>query len=110
MTSLKRLRTLIEFCIYILLATHLTPECTCSKSTHILGMTMLRSPESTVAPLGDEVLFECELNLAPDRLEWRFLPETSRGEKNDFIYINNKTVRIQISLQNIFNKLSLQID
>lgn len=92
MTSLRRLRSLIKFCIYLLLATHLTPKCLGSKSTHILGMTMLRSPESTVAPLGDEVLFECELNLAPDRLEWRFLPETSRGEKNDYIYINNKTV------------------
>lgn len=94
MNSLRRLQSLIKFCIYLLVATHLTPKCLGSKSTHILGMTMLRSPESTVAPLNDEVLFECELNLAPDRLEWRFLPETSRGEKNDYIYINNKTVRI----------------
>lgn len=37
-----------------------------------LGVFIERAPESAVAPKGDEVVFECELNLKPDRLEWRF--------------------------------------
>ncbi|KAH8373161.1 hypothetical protein KR200_012039 [Drosophila serrata] len=37
-----------------------------------LGVFFERAPESAVAPKGDEVVFECELNLKPDRLEWRF--------------------------------------
>ncbi|XP_052857273.1 interference hedgehog isoform X2 [Drosophila gunungcola] len=37
-----------------------------------LGIFFERAPESAVAPKGDEVVFECELNLKPDRLEWRF--------------------------------------
>ncbi|XP_043949057.1 interference hedgehog isoform X2 [Drosophila biarmipes] len=37
-----------------------------------LGVRFERAPESAVAPKGDEVVFECELNLKPDRLEWRF--------------------------------------
>lgn len=36
------------------------------------GVYMVRSPESIIAPKGDEVLFECELNLEFERLEWRF--------------------------------------
>jgi hypothetical protein len=53
-----------------------------------LGVYMLRSPESTVAPQGDEVQFECELNLEPERLEWRFRPLDSLGDKDDFIYLH----------------------
>lgn len=63
-----------------------------------LGAYMLRQPESTIAPLYDEVLFECGLNLTPDRLEWRFRPQyTSRTASyhisnndniNDFIYLS----------------------
>ncbi|XP_017037994.1 interference hedgehog isoform X2 [Drosophila kikkawai] len=37
-----------------------------------LGVFFERAPESAVAPKGDEVVFECELNLKPDHLEWRF--------------------------------------
>lgn len=37
-----------------------------------LGVYFERAPESAVAPKGDEVVFECELNLKPDRLEWQF--------------------------------------
>lgn len=71
---------------------------TTSASSDKLGAYMLRQPESTIAPLNDEVLFECELNLTPDRLEWRFRPQyTSRTASyhisnndniNDFIYLS----------------------
>lgn len=39
---------------------------------NLLGVFIERAPESAVAPKGDEVVFECEMNLKPDRLEWRF--------------------------------------
>ncbi|XP_017048111.1 interference hedgehog isoform X1 [Drosophila ficusphila] len=43
-----------------------------SSAPATLGIFFERAPESAVAPKGDEVVFECELNLKPDRLEWRF--------------------------------------
>lgn len=49
---------------------------------------MSRSPESTTAPAGDEVLFECELNLIPERLEWRFRPQDAAGSRDDYVYLN----------------------
>lgn len=67
-----------------------------------LGVHMVRSPESTVAPLRDEVLFECELNLEPERLDWRFRSLSSKGTKDDFIYLN-KNVSV-LELSQIFKK------
>ncbi|XP_062559047.1 interference hedgehog-like isoform X2 [Armigeres subalbatus] len=59
-----------------------------SGSTKSLGVYMIRSPESTTAPAGDEVLFECELNLIPERLEWRFRPQDAAGTRDDYTYLN----------------------
>ncbi|XP_058825195.1 interference hedgehog-like isoform X2 [Topomyia yanbarensis] len=59
-----------------------------SSSTKSLGVYMIRSPESTTAPAGDEVLFECELNLIPERLEWRFRAQESQGSRDDYVYLN----------------------
>lgn len=76
-----------------------------SAASDKLGAYMLRQPESTIAPLYDEVLFECGLNLTPDRLEWRFRPQfTSRTASyhisnndniNDFIYLSENVSWIQ---------------
>lgn len=56
------------------------------------GAYMERQPESTVAPLYDEVLFECGLNLIPDRIEWRFRRHKPRSNNannyNDYVYLN----------------------
>lgn len=58
---------------------------------------MERQPESTIAPLYDEVLFECGLNLDPDKIEWRFRAHKQRNNNNktfnDYLYLN-KTVCI----------------
>ncbi|XP_017095082.2 interference hedgehog isoform X2 [Drosophila bipectinata] len=43
-----------------------------SSGSDPLGVYFERAPESAVAPKDDEVVFECELNLKPDSLEWRF--------------------------------------
>lgn len=63
----------------------------CSASK--LGVHMDRSPESTIAPLFDEVLFECQLNLKPDELKWRFRPLNSRA---DYKYINKNVSFIKL--------------
>lgn len=56
-----------------------------------LGVHVVRSPESAVAPQGDEVVFECELNLAPERLEWKFRPASRRTiDGSNFQYLPNK--------------------
>lgn len=56
------------------------------------GAYMERQPESTVAPLYDEVLFECGLNLVSDRIEWRFRPQKQRSNSvnihSDYINLN----------------------
>lgn len=56
------------------------------------GAYMERQPESTVAPLYDEVLFECGLNLVSDRIEWRFRSQKPRSNNansyRDYIYLN----------------------
>ncbi|XP_061397752.1 interference hedgehog [Musca vetustissima] len=43
-----------------------------------LGVHVVRSPESAVAPKGDEVVFECEMNLTPDRFKWKFRHSSNR--------------------------------
>ncbi|XP_055632499.1 interference hedgehog-like isoform X2 [Toxorhynchites rutilus septentrionalis] len=57
-------------------------------STKSLGVYMIRSPESTTAPAGDEVLFECELNLIPERLEWRFRAQGSHNGREDYVFLS----------------------
>lgn len=60
------------------------------------GIYMQRQPESTVAPLRDEVLFECALSLRPERFEWRFLPQSGdqphsfRNELDRYIYLTKE--------------------
>uniref|UniRef100_A0A336MD34 Interference hedgehog n=1 Tax=Culicoides sonorensis TaxID=179676 RepID=A0A336MD34_CULSO len=79
--------------LLILFLTQILQQSSCltsSSSNSRFGVHMIRSPESNIAPRGDEVQFECELNLEPDRLEWRFLPQDRLGDsKNDYIYMNS---------------------
>lgn len=71
---------------------------TTSAKAEKFGAYMERQPESTIAPLYDEVLFECGLNLVSDRIEWRFRPQKQRTNSansyTDYIYLN-KMVGIQ---------------
>lgn len=56
------------------------------------GAYIERQPESTIAPLYDEVLFECGLNLVSDHIEWRFRPQNLRSSSAssyaDYIYLS----------------------
>lgn len=57
------------------------------------GIYMQRQPESTVAPLRDEVLFECALSLIPDGFEWRFQPQNGpRNGSTAFIYLTKEVI------------------
>lgn len=84
-----------QLIVLLLIITQILQQPTCLVSSssngnnNKFGVHMIRSPESNIAPQGDEVQFECELNLEPDRLEWRFLPQDRLGDsKNDYIYMN----------------------
>ncbi|XP_055699871.1 interference hedgehog isoform X3 [Phlebotomus papatasi] len=70
-----------------------------------LRLYMVRSPETTVAPLGDEVLFECALNVEPERLEWRFRPQ---GGKNELMYLN-ETAGYNITFKDGVSKLRIYV-
>lgn len=83
--------------IYLTLVVGLATIVSSSK----LGIHIVRSPESTIAPLHDEVLFECELNLEPERLDWRFRAISGRGQKRDWVQLNK-------SVSN-YNKLHIEI-
>lgn len=55
------------------------------------GIYLQRQPESTVAPLRDEVLFECALSVTPDAFEWRF--QSQGGQKmgqSAYIYLTRE--------------------
>ncbi|XP_037051243.1 interference hedgehog isoform X1 [Bradysia coprophila] len=85
------------------------PSCKCSSNSSKLGVHMIRSPESTIAPLRDEVLFECELNLSPDRLEWRFRSATSNGLSDDYLYLT-KNDRYNITTFDGTSKLRVYVN
>ncbi|GAB0091524.1 Interference hedgehog [Sergentomyia squamirostris] len=70
-----------------------------------LRLYMTRSPETTVAPLGDEVLFECALNVEPERLQWRFRPQ---GVKNELMYLN-ETAGYNITFRDGVSKLRIYV-
>ena len=51
-------------------------------------MMFSRHPQPFTAPLGDEVFFECSLNLAAEKFAWRHRPLGS-NKWEPFIYIPN---------------------
>lgn len=57
------------------------------------GLYIVRSPESTIAPIGDEVVLECGLSVNPDRIMWRFLPQNaSKDHRRNFRIIESNSV------------------
>lgn len=58
-----------------------------------LGVYFERSPESAVAPKGDEVVFDCEVNLTPERLEWKFRHSSNRTDDGSKYKYLTKEVR-----------------
>lgn len=69
-----------------------------------LGVNYTRSPESTIAPPRDEVLFECAVNLEAERMEWRFRPLNTRGRQNEYRLLS-KSENVSINFTNSELKL-----
>ena len=59
-----------------------------------LGTYMSIQPESTDAPAGDEVQLRCELNLPPDKVEFRFRPQNSSPDERDRLINVQKMVSV----------------
>lgn len=78
--------------------TAISPRSSTSTKADKFGAYMERQPESTVAPLYDEVLFECGLNLVPDRIEWRYRSQKPRynNANNDYIYLNKVCISVYL--------------
>lgn len=75
----------------------------CGMQPSALGVHFERSPESAVAPKGDEVVFECETNLAPDRLQWKFRHSSNRsGDGSKFKYLEVSSMICKILNTYIF--------
>lgn len=60
---------------------------------HEVGTFMTQVPESSDAPQGDEVQLQCELNLPPEKLEFRFRPQNSSPDDRDQLINIHKMVR-----------------
>lgn len=58
------------------------------------GLFMVRSPETIIAPIGDEVVFECATSVPPDSITWRFLPQSAlKDPRRRFVQILGNRVR-----------------
>uniref|UniRef100_A0A182QQI3 Interference hedgehog n=1 Tax=Anopheles farauti TaxID=69004 RepID=A0A182QQI3_9DIPT len=74
-----------------------------------LGVYMNRSPESTIAPADDEVLFECELNLLPEKLKWRFRAQGAPGQRKDYVDIEKSQPGFNVSVVDSRYKLRVSV-
>lgn len=67
--------------------------CSAYETESTLGTYMSIQPESTDAPTGDEVQLRCELNLPPDKVEFRFRPQNANPDERDRLINIQKMVR-----------------
>ncbi|EDW12564.1 interference hedgehog [Drosophila mojavensis] len=71
------------------------------------GVRILRPPESTVAPSGDEVVFVCETSLPPEHFEWSYASTRSHAPR--FKYLKSSSAKnnsnITITNDNDISKL-----
>lgn len=83
-------------CVLLLISLILPSELNASnyENESGLGTSMIKSPESTDAPPGDECQLQCELNLPPDRVEFRFRPQNSSHDERDRVINIHKMVEL----------------
>lgn len=63
------------------------------------GLYIVRSPESTIAPIGDEVVLECGVSVNPERIVWRFLPQNaSKAHRRNFKIIDSDSVSYMLHI------------
>ncbi|KAH8409906.1 hypothetical protein KR009_000820 [Drosophila setifemur] len=79
------------------------------------GVRILRAPESLVAPLGDEVVLECETSLQPERFEWsyrRWMPNVtaaSRSSGAGIKYLKTGTAKANVSQEAAISRLKILV-
>ncbi|XP_016994118.2 interference hedgehog [Drosophila takahashii] len=71
------------------------------------GVRILRAPESLVAPLGDEVVLECETSLQPERFEWTHRSSKSPGA--GFKYLRTGTAKANVTQEAAISRLRLLV-
>lgn len=71
------------------------------------GVRILRAPESLVAPLGDEVVLECETSLQPERFEWSH--RSSRSPGAGFKYLKTGTAKANVSQEAAISRLRVLV-
>ncbi|EDX04032.1 GD22528 [Drosophila simulans] len=71
------------------------------------GVRILRAPESLVAPLGDEVVLECETSLQPERFEWSH--RSSRSPGAGFKYLRTGTAKANVSQEAAISRLRVLV-
>ncbi|XP_017041397.1 interference hedgehog [Drosophila ficusphila] len=71
------------------------------------GVRILRAPESLVAPLGDEVVLECETSLQPERFEWSHRGSKSTGA--GFKYLRTGTAKANVSQEAAISRLRVLV-
>ncbi|CAH1098676.1 unnamed protein product [Psylliodes chrysocephalus] len=57
-------------------------------------MYMVSDPEPIALPIGFETLLTCEMNIEPDKFEWKFYPTNDPYDPNAFINLSNSTFQI----------------
>ncbi|XP_002067021.3 interference hedgehog [Drosophila willistoni] len=75
------------------------------------GVRILRSSESIVAPLDDEVVFECETSLPPERFEWSYSNTSSSSSaiSSSFIYLSSVAGKVNISHEYAISRLAIVV-
>ncbi|XP_052837637.1 interference hedgehog [Drosophila gunungcola] len=71
------------------------------------GVRILRAPESLVAPLGDEVVLECETSLQPERFEWSHRTGKSPGAA--FKYLRTGNAKANVSQEAAISRLRVLV-
>ncbi|KAH8353138.1 hypothetical protein KR084_009213 [Drosophila pseudotakahashii] len=71
------------------------------------GVRILRAPESLVAPLGDEVVLECETSLQPERFEWTHRASKSPGA--GFKYLRTGTAKANVTQEAAISRLRVLV-
>ncbi|XP_037711043.1 interference hedgehog [Drosophila subpulchrella] len=71
------------------------------------GVRILRAPESLVAPLGDEVVLECETSLQPERFEWTHRASKSPGA--GFKYFRTGTAKANVTQEAAISRLTILV-
>lgn len=84
---------IIYFILLISASSNNVNVCAAHETESSLGTYMSIQPESTDAPTGDEVQLRCELNLPPDKVEFRFRPQNASPDERDRLINVQKMVR-----------------